>query len=173
MNHECRDLRIDHDDHDFIASEIYGHMTEIKTEWRETVSRIGQVHAPEGLNKTDVVEWKLKQARLVKERLVQLEERLKRLQILDAQVKRLKATGEKVSEHIPQQWEQPSADYGFTSHVLERGSGMEDLQNMGPSHIKLPYQSGSDLQWMSFEQNLNVETLKEQAMTQLSKSRSL
>eukprot|EP00277_Geminigera_cryophila_P021647 CAMPEP_0179469026 /NCGR_PEP_ID=MMETSP0799-20121207/49819_1 /TAXON_ID=46947 /ORGANISM="Geminigera cryophila, Strain CCMP2564" /LENGTH=308 /DNA_ID=CAMNT_0021275351 /DNA_START=40 /DNA_END=963 /DNA_ORIENTATION=- len=79
--------------------EIAEQINSIKVEWKETVDAMhSTAQAPPGMSRADFKEWKQLHQQKAKFRMADLEERLKRLQLLEA---RLKVVRGKTADYIP------------------------------------------------------------------------
>ena len=82
---------------DIAQEEITKQIAHIKEEWQATSEEMAaeelDVNAvPEGMTRTDFRQWKAEQAARAKQRLLELEERLQRLQLLDSKMRKLKGS---------------------------------------------------------------------------------
>ena len=104
--------------------EIRAQMGNIREEMAEAVNNMApapQLIVPAGMTRAEFKEWKTAQTEQAKTRLLDLEERLKRLQLLDGKMKRLKTSSGNAIDAVPDHWTLP----GFAG---DDGSGDE-----GPS----------------------------------------
>ena len=88
--------------------EIGKQMQSVKKEWKETVASMDEKRMtapPRGLSRSEVLEWRQEQGKKARERLVELETRLTRLQMLGGKIQQLQTTAREAATVMPEMWE--------------------------------------------------------------------
>ena len=95
--------------------EIGAQMANIKEEWQTTVDNLAPTAVvPAGMTRAEFKEWKAVQTTKAKVRLGNLEERLKRLQLLEGKMKALKTHSYNAVQSVPDHWTLPgTAEDGY------------------------------------------------------------
>jgi len=95
--------------------EIGAQMANIKEEWQTTVDNLAPTAVvPAGMTRAEFKEWKAVQTTKAKARLGNLEERLKRLQLLEGKMKALKTHSDNAVQSVPDHWTLPgTAEDGY------------------------------------------------------------
>lgn len=103
--------------------ELGAQMASVRGEWAATVDEMSTAPSavlPAGMTRAEFKEWKALQTEKAKARLQELEERLKRLQLLEGKMHRLKTSSNNAIDAVPDHWTLPgTADDGFGSEAFK------------------------------------------------------